>query len=472
MTSIRAVGRLIAALAIAGGVAALPNRAVAAPPPALPTCTQLPAELLGGNITYANAQIVPSSSTPVMQAANFTGATPKELTIPVAYCLVVLSYSSEKTAIQAQNITIYVGLPLNSTDGGITGSTVDPPWNFKTVQGNWNGRTEGIGGGVCAGNTNVTAAVVAGFVGSGTDGGHGGNNASSPLLEEPYTDTPLDDPSNTCQPGVVLINGKAEVNVQFINDFFTNAPGQEIIWSKKVATLYYGMKPLYNYWSGCSTGGHQGMDLAQNFAGEVQGILASAPAMYWTRFATAQQWGQIAMYDIAHEVIAAGKLKAVQNAAIAACDRNDGVADGIIDDPRTCTFNANANVCGQPTAPAAPNCLTPTEAECGQCHVGWPAQRFRQENSGSQSIAAPTSHFWDGNAPFFPTTFGWDLVNPAYYNAGVYPTSYPGLWGNIALNAATQTAQGNTVTYVTNYAVMAQDGSNNCSRPYGYFRRP
>ena len=109
------------------GVAALPNRAFAAPPPALPTCTQLPAELLGGNITYANAQIVPASSTPVMQAANFTGATPNEPTIPVAYCLVVLSYSSEKTAIQAQNITIYVGLPLNSTDGGVTGSTVDPP---------------------------------------------------------------------------------------------------------------------------------------------------------------------------------------------------------------------------------------------------------------------------------------------------------------------------------------------------------
>ncbi len=80
----------------------------------------------------------------------------------------------------------------------------------------------------------------------------------------------------------------------------------------------------------------------------MDGILASAPAMYWTRFQTAQMWGQIAMYDIGQEVIAGPKLAAVQNAAIAACDKNDDLPDGIIDDPRTCTFNANANVCGQP----------------------------------------------------------------------------------------------------------------------------
>ena len=89
-----------------------------------------------------------------------------------------------------QNITIYFGLPLNSMDGGITGSTVNPPFNFTTVEGNWNGRTEGEGGGGCTGNTNVnsTGAVINGFVGSGTDGGHG---------------NPTNDPHNTCQQGVL-----------------------------------------------------------------------------------------------------------------------------------------------------------------------------------------------------------------------------------------------------------------------------
>ena len=172
----------------------------------LPTCTALPAKLLGGDIKYVNAQIVPANTAPTVSplpnsvGGNFTGTTPSTGKIAVAYCLVVLSYSSDKTAIRAQNITIYVGLPLNTTDGGVTGSTVDPPWNFKTVQGNWNGRTEGIGGGGCTGNTSGTGAVVNGFVGSGTDGGHGPGN--SPLEEEPYTNVPLT--IKTCQPGVAM----------------------------------------------------------------------------------------------------------------------------------------------------------------------------------------------------------------------------------------------------------------------------
>ena len=52
------------ALAIAGGVAALPSRPATAPL----ACTMLPAKLLGGYITYANAQIVPANAAPAPQA--------------------------------------------------------------------------------------------------------------------------------------------------------------------------------------------------------------------------------------------------------------------------------------------------------------------------------------------------------------------------------------------------------------------
>ena len=445
MADKRAVARLslMAALAIAASVAALPSRAAG---PA-PTCTALPAALLGGYITYANAQIVPANTAPQPQASNFTGRAPSTTPVPVRYCLVVLSYSSTPPNDPTpQNITIYVGLPLNSTDGGITGSTVDPPFNFTTVEGNWNGRTEGQGGGGCTGNNNVNSvgAVVNGFVGSGTDGGHG---------------SPTNDPGNTCHQGVISLG---QLNYQYIQDWVYNGPQQEILWSKKVADLYYGQAPDYNYWNGCSTGGHQGYALAQTLAGELDGILANAPAMYWTRFQTAQMWGQIAMYDIAGEVIAGGKLAAVQNAAIDACDLNDGVKDGIIDDPRTCTFNANANVCGQPGAPAAPNCLTQTEADA--VNVMWDGPR----NDSGKRIWFPIDRGtdfcalgalgWDCNVPFAlaPVQFGWDLEDPAYYNAGVFPSAYPGHWGNVALNS-TVTVPG----AVTTYAAVAEAGSNN-----------
>ncbi len=61
--------------------------------------------------------------------------------------------------------------------------------------------------------------------------------------------------------------------------------------------------------------------------------------------------------------IAPNKLTAVSNAAIAACDGNDGIADGIVEDPRSCTYDASAFVCVANGGPSLdPNCLTPAEA--------------------------------------------------------------------------------------------------------------
>ena len=154
MRGLRAVVRrsLIAAIAIAGGAVALPNLAAAHEPTA---CTMLGPKLLGGDIKYADAQIVPANTSPGALPGAFPGTAPSTAKVPVAYCLVVLSYSSTRAHDPTpQNITIYVGLPLNSIDGGVTGSTVNPPLNFTTVEGNWNGRTEGQGGGGCTGNTN------------------------------------------------------------------------------------------------------------------------------------------------------------------------------------------------------------------------------------------------------------------------------------------------------------------------------
>jgi hypothetical protein len=226
-----------------------------------------------------------------------------------------------------QNINIRVGLPLNPLDSGTGG-----------FLGAWNGRTQATGGGGCAGSLNVAAAVNAGYVGSGTDTGHVGGD---------------------CEPGV---NPDGTYNLQFINDFIRNGIKQQVLFMKSVARAYYGTKPAYNYWNGCSTGGRQGYLIAQELPRELDGILANAPAIYWTRFQTAQMWGQIVMKDLVGGPISAAKLNQATASAVAACDAKDGVTDGIIDDPRSCTFSAKQNICGASTAPTA-NCLTDTEAE-------------------------------------------------------------------------------------------------------------
>jgi Tannase and feruloyl esterase len=283
-----------------------PHHAMAAPA----TCATLatdPANGLAGNpvIKSASSSIEPASGP------------------NVSHCRVQFVYGTNPN----QNITIRVGLPLSAADGGSGG-----------VQGAWNGRTQGLGGGGCAGNLNVNPAVNARYVGSGTDTGHTGGN---------------------CEPGV---NADGTYNFQFIQDFIRNAITQQVLWSKKLAQSYYGMSAAYNYWNGCSTGGRQGYLLAQELGNELEGILAHAPAIYWTRFQTAQMWGQIAMRDLVGGPIASAKLTQTQASAVQACDAADGVTDGIIDDPRTCTFSAKSNICGAPNAPAT-NCLTPAEAE-------------------------------------------------------------------------------------------------------------
>jgi len=239
-----------------------------------------------------------------------------------AYCQVNILYGENPD----QNINIRVGLPLNSLDGGSGG-----------VQGAWNGRTQGIGGGGCSGSLAVNAPVNTRYVGSGSDAGHSGGD---------------------CEPGV---NTDGTYNLQFINDFIRNGMKQQILLSKAATEIYYAMKPAYNYWNGCSTGGRQGYVLAQELPTELDGILANAPAIYWTRFQTAQMWGQVVMKDLVGGPIAAAKLNQATASAVAACDAADGVTDGVIDDPRTCSFSAMANVCGTSTAPAA-NCLTAPEA--------------------------------------------------------------------------------------------------------------
>ena len=65
------------------------------------------------------------------------------------------------------------------------------------------------------------------------------------------------------------------------------------------------------------------------------------------------------------------KLTAVNNAAIAACDGLDGITDGLIQEPRACTYSAKSMLCrayGGPSSDA--NCLSPPEVGRGQQDLG------------------------------------------------------------------------------------------------------
>lgn len=317
-TATRSSYLAMACLALFGAAVGLPtDRAIASPPfgHGAPSHGPRACVTLSGLLT---SQPGVKAATSALVAASGSNA---------GYCLVTLTYGQSA----AENINVLVGLPLSAADGGSGG-----------MQGAWNGRTQGIGGGGCSGisavNAAMNAAINGGYVASGTDLGHTGGD---------------------CEPGV---NPDGTYNFTFIQDFIRVAIKQQILFSKSIAKTYYGIKAAYNYWNGCSTGGRQGYLLAQELPNELDGILANAPAIYWTRFQTAQMWGQIVMKQRVGGPISSAKLTQTSASAVQACDAADGVTDGVIDDPRTCKFSARANICGSPTAPAL-NCLTSAEAD-------------------------------------------------------------------------------------------------------------
>jgi hypothetical protein len=347
--------------------------AVAATITAEPTCTALAADPVFG---IAGNPAIKSAASAIVPAAGPN----------LAYCQVKLLYGTNPQ----QNINIVVGLPLSRVDGGSGG-----------VQGAWNGRTQGLGGGGCSGNLIVTPAVNTGYVGSGTDLGH---------------------PGGDCEPGV---NADGTYNLQFIEDFIRNAIKQQVLWAKRIALTYYGVHPEFNYWNGCSTGGRQGYLLAQELGDELEGILADAPAIYWTRFQTAQMWGQIAMQRLTGGPIAPAKLAQVRASAVAACDAADGVRDALIDDPRSCHFSAKANICGTSTAPAT-NCLTPEEAATVDLIWDGPRNERREKIWFGLDRGSDFS-ILDGPVPFAlgVTQFHWNEHDPNFNWQTVPLAGYP-----------------------------------------------
>jgi hypothetical protein len=316
-----------------------PAAAFAAPP----TCAELatnPAFGLAGNpnitATPSDNQGSPSPSATIVPATATNAA----------YCNVRFQYSAKSGPAdgyapgESQTIGIGIGLPLNSTDGGTGG-----------VQGAWNGKVENLGGGGLVGTVgSTTSATNAGYVGSATDAGH---NTSQ---------------NNGTVGAFGVIQASHQLNVGKITDFASEAQHQQYLWALALAKQYYGQPATRNYWNGCSTGGRQGLVLAQKWGEDFDGILAGAPVVYLHSLDLSHLWPALVNRDevvaSGHQPITTAQYNAAVASAIAACDvqGSDTVADGVVDDPRRCTWSASNNICGNPGAPASPNCLDPVQA--------------------------------------------------------------------------------------------------------------
>lgn len=191
---------------------------------------------------------------------------------------------------------------------------------YLPYEEDWNRRMKGIGGGGWSAGLyelsiqHMAGAVSEGYVAVSTDGG--GN---------PW----FPDPANW------MLNADGTVNMYLLETFAHTALGDAAKIGKAIAESLYGAEPEYSYYEGCSQGGRQGLMLAQKYPDAYDGVLSVAPALNIPSFLVANYWPSLLMNQVG-EYPHKCEFEALRHAAIADCDYEDGIGDGIISNPSAC----------------------------------------------------------------------------------------------------------------------------------------
>jgi tannase/feruloyl esterase len=163
-------------------------------------------------------------------------------------------------------------------------------------------------------------------------------------------------------------------------DFAYLANAEVATLAKQLIAQYYGKPAAYSYFSGCSTGGREGMILSQRYPVVFDGIISGDPAMRTGLSNLAiGQWIPVAFNQIAPkdaqgkpiitQAITDDDRKLIAKAILNKCDAKDGVADGLISDPLGCDFDPAELTCKEGKSES---CLTPAKVAAIKKAVGGP----------------------------------------------------------------------------------------------------
>lgn len=200
------------------------------------------------------------------------------------------------------------------------------------------------------------------FIHLGT-GGHGGTvhrEACSMPLERGYACLQ----SDMGHKGVVVDAIWAYNNLPAELDWGYRATHVATVAGKAVTETFYKAPPARSYFSGCSTGGRQALQAAQRFPWDFDGIIAGAPPIRLADLYVTFAWGQRVTRDTAGTpLLGIDDLKLLTQGALARCDSDDGLRDGIISSPFDCPFRASDLAC---TSEKTRDCLTPEKVRAAE----------------------------------------------------------------------------------------------------------
>jgi len=139
-------------------------------------------------------------------------------------------------------------------------------------------------------------------------------------------------------------------NRERLVNFGHKAVHDTAVTAKALIKAYYQKAIARSYFTGCSRGGGQALMAAQRYPEDFDGIVAGAPAYNWApgMAAVASQINQ-AMYpdpnNLQEAVVDPKAQKLIESSYLAMCDVQDGIKDGILNDPRQCKFDVSTLLC-------------------------------------------------------------------------------------------------------------------------------
>jgi feruloyl esterase len=229
---------------------------------------------------------------------------------------------------------IYKSTPEFCRVAGVLTPSADSHIEFEVWMpaSGWNGKYLGVGNGGFAGSIDHQAlaeAVANGYASSSTDTGHQAGGTDG---------------------------GWAVGHHEKMVDYGFRAIHETAEKAKALIGAFYGDPAKHAYFTSCSNGGRQALMEAQRYPADYDGIIAGAPANYFTHHLAGFVWNAQALQGDGY--ISMNKMKAIEAAALASCDADDGVKDGVIDDPTKCRFDPAVLTC---KAEVNDNCLTPAQ---------------------------------------------------------------------------------------------------------------
>lgn len=199
-------------------------------------------------------------------------------------------------------------------------------------------------------------------------------------------------------------------NAEAQKDWGYRAMHGSVDLGKRLTAVYYGRDIAYSYYSGCSTGGRQGLKEIQISPESFNGVLVGAPAwpttglMSWlTALGT---WNLPASDPKAFTTTSQYALLA--STVLSQCDKVDGLVDNIVSTPEACKPDLSVSQCGKRGVDAR-NCLTQQQIQTAQ--KVWDDYYTAQGDLVYNGLELSGENQWDvytlyGNAENFDTQWG------------------------------------------------------------------